>query len=135
MRRTDDRPEVGFSARVPETEKRALESILSATSGKTWFVRTALKQFNDECEPRTHLQAQVTEAILAMREQEPPRMLDNFLVRVPVGEYERFNRMFPDKGATTWFMRGLVKKYLEQSEGRPTPDSYIHEAVMGILQL
>jgi hypothetical protein len=62
-------------------------------------------------------------------------MLDDFLVRVPVEEYHRFNKMFPDKGATTWFMREIIKKYLEQSEGRPTPDAYIQEAVQGILRL
>jgi hypothetical protein len=135
MRRTEDKSEVGFSARVPQIHKHALESILAATSGKTWFIRTALKQFNDECEPNPSLQVEVNEAMIAMRDQEPPRMLDDFLVRVPVQEYERFNQMFPHKGATTWFMRGLIAKYLEQSEGRPTPDLYVQEAVKGILRL
>src|SRR5690242_15578274 len=76
MRRTEDRTEVGFSARVPVIHKQALEAILSATSGKTWFIRTALRQFNDECEPSPALQAEVNHAMIAMREQEPPRMLD-----------------------------------------------------------
>lgn len=135
MRRTEDKTEVGFSARVPAVQKLALEAILSATSGKTWFIRTALKQFNDECESNPTLQVEVTDKILAMRGEEPPRMLDDFLVRVPVQEYERFNKMFPDKGATTWFMRELIKTYLNQSEGRATPDSYVLDAVKGILHL
>lgn len=135
MRRTEDKVEVGFSARVPGIQKQALESILSATSGKTWFIRTALQQFNDACEANPALQTQVTDEILGMRDQEPPRMLEDFLVRVPVGEYTRFNKMFPDKGATTWFMRGLIKTYLDQSEGRPTPDTYVLEAVKGILHI
>lgn len=135
MRRTEDKTEVSFSARVPILHKQALEEILSATSGKTWFIRTALRQFNDACEQRSALQTEVTEAVLAMRDQEPPRMLDDFLVRVPVQEYTRFNEMFPHKGATTWFMRGLIAKYIEQSEGRPTPDAYVLDAVRGILRL
>ena len=135
MRRTEEQSSVGFAARVPALHKQTLEAILSATSGKTWFVRTALQQFNDECETNVGLQSRVTEAILAMRGEEPPRFLDDLLVRVPVQEYHRFNQMFPDKGATTWFLRNLISKYIEQSEGRPTPDVYVLEAVKGILTL
>lgn len=135
MRRTDDKAEVSFAARIPWLHKEALEGILSATSGKTWFIRTGLQQFNDECEPNPSLQGEVTEAILRMRGEEPPRRLEDFQVRVPVQEYIRFNKMFPDKGATTWFMRGLIAKYIDQSEGRPTPDSHVLEAVRGILNL
>lgn len=133
MRRTEDKAEVGFSARVPAVQKEALEAVLAATSGKTWFIRTALAQFNDRCEKSIDLQARVTDAILAMRGEEPPRMLDDFLVRVPVQEYTRFNKMFPDKGATTWFMRKIVAEYLRQSNGRPTPDEFVSDAVTGIL--
>jgi hypothetical protein len=140
MRRTEDKASVGWTARVPALHKQALESILSATSGKTWFVRTGLQQFNDECEKGSAsqaaaLQAAVTESILAMRGEEPPRFLEDFIVRVPVAEYVRFNAMFPDKGATTWFMRRLIAKYIEQAEDRPTPDVHVLEAVRGILKL
>lgn len=135
MRRTEDQVDVGFMARVPGTDKAALEAILTATSGKTWFIRTALHHFNNECEKSTALQAEVVEAILAMRGEEPPRRLEDFLVRVPIEEYTRFNKMFPDKGATTWFMRKVITSYLAQSEGRPTPDAHVLDAVKGILNL
>lgn len=135
MRRTDGQSEVGFAARVPAQQKKALEAILTATSGKTWFIRTALKQFNEACRQDPQLVLKVTEAVLAMRGEEPPRGLVDFLVRVPVQDYNEFNEMFPDKGATTWFIRGAIECYLKQSENRATPDDYVLEAVRGMLGL
>lgn len=135
MRRTDGASEVGFAARVPARQKAALESVLTATSGKTWFIRTALRQFNEACAQDPRLILSVTEAILAMRGEEPPRGLVDFLVRVPVDDYNEFNRMFPDKGATTWFIRGVLDAYLKQSESRATPDEYVLEAVRDVLGL
>lgn len=135
MRRTDGQAEVGFAARVPAKDKSNLEAVLSATSGKTWFIRTALKQFNEACRSDPRLVASVTDAILGMRGEEPPRGLVDFLVRVPVDDYNEFNQMFPDKGATTWFIRGVLAAYLKKSETRATPDEYVLEAVRDVLGL
>lgn len=135
MRRTEGASEVGFAARVPPRDKAALEAVLSATSGKTWFIRTALKQFNEACRLNPSLIPLVTESILAMRGEEPPRGLVDFLVRVPVDDYNDFNDMFPDKGATTWFIRGVIAAYLKKAETRQTPDEFVFEAVRDVLGL
>lgn len=135
MRRLDGQAEVGFAARVPKKDKAALEAVLTATSGKTWFIRTALRQFNEACRADPRLIPVVTEAVLAMRGEEPPRGLVDFLVRVPVDDYNEFNSMFPDKGATTWFIRGAIANYLARAGTLPTPDEYVLDAVRGMLGL
>lgn len=128
VRRDTTAAEVGFTARLPRAEKLSLEAKLPMKGGKTYFIITAVEHFCDLMEKSPTLLAAAKEAIQsALYSEETPRDLESISTRIPTALYERFNRLFPEFGAATWFYRRVVTAYV-QDEGM-TLDDEIRNAV------
>lgn len=134
MRRTPNEP-VTFAARIDREEKNILDNILPMQGGRKWAVEVALEKFCIACEADTKLQIWVRDRVLDARAQEPPRGGDDLQPRVRFDLYERFNKMFGDKGATTWFLRQFVTHYIDVASRHPLPEELVRQAVSRLLHL
>lgn len=134
MRRDTTKPQVGFGARLPREHKDTVEGKLPMLGGKTFLVTTALEQFLDVCETHPPIQRWVHEEIDRMLSSADgaPRGVEETVVQIPSSLYERFNSLFPEFGATTWFMRQLARAYAED-EGESLEEA-IHRVVLKVLE-
>lgn len=135
MRRRPDQAAVGFTARIQSEDRARLDANLPMTGGKTWAVQAALEYFCSLCESDQALQSRVHDAVLQMRAGEPPRQIEELVPQVPLDLYKRFNRMFGEKGATTWFLRSFVSAFNKRMAMHPGIDTDVKEAVRTILGL
>lgn len=132
MRRRPDQASVGFVARIPREDKAALDAVFPF-AGKTWATQRGLEIFCDYCEVHPEFQTYVHDQILHMRAEGPPTNLTEFMPEVPRSLYNRFNSMFPEKGATTWFLRKFVPALTEQMARYERFDAEIRTAVKKVL--
>lgn len=135
MRRSTNQPYVGFAARVPAADKQDFTSVLPMNGAKTWWTETVLKTFLDLCEADPDLQQWVHDQIYTARAEEPPRDLEEMTSEIPTELYKRFNKLFGEKGATTWLVRTVLRSYLNRAAGRPTPEQVVRESVREALGL
>lgn len=49
--------------------------------------------------------------------------------KVPKEHYERFIGLFPQHGATSWFIRTALEKFLSEVENEPSSVDRIQEAI------
>jgi hypothetical protein len=133
MRRDTSQPYVGFAARVPGTDKEALQTLHPMKGGMTWWTETMLEAFLDLVETSPSVQAWVHDQIYEARHVEPPRALEEMIPKVRTDLYQRFNKLFGEKGATTWLIRTMLRTYLQRAAERPTPDQLVKEAVREVL--
>jgi hypothetical protein len=135
MRRRTDATEVGFAARISALDKQSLDAILPMQGGKTWAVETALAHFLDLCEAMPELAQAARDSILRMRDREPPRGdLAELAPRIPVDLYRRFNKLFGDKGGTTWFLREFCFSLIRRVDDRDTIEHDILRSVDDLVQ-
>lgn len=133
MRRDTTKPLAGFAARLPRPHKDTFEGRLPIKGAKTFFVETALTQFLDLAENSPAIQNWVREEIQRMlHEEEKPRGVKETTVYIATPLYERFQRVFPEYGATTWFFRQAVKAFVEDSA--ESIEEQIHRAVLRMLE-
>ena len=128
VRRDTNAAEVGFTARIPRAEKLTLEAKLPMKGGKTYFIQTAVEHFCDLMEQSPSLMGAAKEAIqTSLYMDDTPQDLESISTRIPTALYERFNKLFPEFGATTWFYRRVVGAFA-RDEGM-TIDDEIRNAV------
>lgn len=126
MRRKTNVAAVGFTARISEQDQLDLAEILPMSGGKRWLIETALREFLDLCEKDARLVSFVNDQVMQMREDgRPAEKLVDFLPRVKTDLYMRFNRIFPEKGATTWFIRRFIELYLQDNIGKEPRESQV----------
>lgn len=135
MRRRPDQYTVAFIARIDPHDKQAIDNALPMYGGKTWATETAVRYLCDLCEANPLLQARVHDLVEKMKETDPPRGPDEFEPRIARETFERFNRIFPQKGATTWFLRTWVPIMVEQIEEHTGLEEMVHRSVKSVLQI
>lgn len=72
-------------------------------------------------------------ARLPDNDTEPVRLVE-FAGRVPASLHEEFISRFPQHGATSWFIRTSLEKFLEEVRSLPTPDQAITAAAKRTLE-
>ena len=125
--------EIGFGARIAREDKKRLEAVLQMNGGKTWWMIKSLEFFVEACEASAELQGWVHDEILRLKEEEPAIGPIEFQPTIPRALYDRFTRMFPERGANTWFIRNAVKEYLKVTEELPTHEDMVNIAVQRVL--
>lgn len=135
MRRRDDNANVAFIARIDPNHKKLIDAALPMHGGKTWATELAVRKLCDLTEGSPLLQARVHDLIEKMKETEPPRGPDDFEPRITRETYDRFNLLFPQKGATTWFLRAWVPLLVDHMEEQPPLEEIIERSVKSVLQI
>jgi hypothetical protein len=109
MRRDLNKPEVPWGIRVSSADNEALSAVLPMNGGKTWLVIAGLKAFlelmENSPEHREWAHRQIAQH---SRDPDRPRYHKELSFRVPTDLYIRFNQLFPQIGASSWFIRTLV---------------------------
>jgi hypothetical protein len=117
MRRDTSKPSVDFGARLPRAEKLVWEGRLPGSGGKTFFVAQAIEWFCEAVEGSRDLHQACKVAIQQMLdEKEQLEGLEYTNVAIPTVLYERFQRLFPAYGATTWFFRAVVRAFIAEDD-------------------
>ena len=135
MRRPARQPEVGFGARLPRTDKLAFDAACPQQGGKVWAVEVMLTHFLDLVESDDRLRNWCHSEIERANSEEPPRDLVEFLPKMPRGLYDRFNRICPHHGATSWFLRGVIGEFTRTVAEYPPPEYLPKLAVHKLLRL
>jgi hypothetical protein len=135
MRRDTSKPEIPWSARVEKDDKDTFLALLPMRGGQSWMINTALEKFLNLCD---HDKDAVEEAKRQIHrhmfeDKELSGTLVQFDVRIPNQIYTRFNDHFPMIGATSWFVRTVIKKVNQQLDGFIL-DERIEAAVRTIFQ-
>lgn len=86
--------------------------------GQVWMIETALEKFLDMLDGQPHLIPPIKEAIHRHRyEEQQEGRREEMTVKIPRRLYQRFEDYFPMLGATSWFIRTLVKEVNKQLDG------------------
>jgi hypothetical protein len=134
MRRSKTAAEVGFTARIPQGHKRSITGLLPMTGGKRWFMEAALEEFIELCRNDPTRITWVNDQILQMKEDgRPQEKLEEFLPRVKTDLYTAFNDLFPQKGATTWFIRTLVARFIQDMQEQASFEESVRESVRSMI--
>ena len=114
MRRDLNKPEIPWGIRVSAADNEALSSLLPMNGGKTWLIETGLKAFLDLMEGSpTHREWAHAQIHQANASADRPRRTKVLTFCVPSHLYVRFNKLFPQVGAGSWFVRTLVRATIE----------------------
>lgn len=109
VRRDTSKPEVVWSARVSESSKNTFNHLIPIYGAQSWIIDSALEKFLAIVEARPSLKDQIDGIIHRHRFEETREgRLIEFSVKIRTGLYDRFNNIFPQMGATSWFMRALL---------------------------
>lgn len=135
MKRRADQATVAFIARISPSDKQAIASVLPMWGGRTWATDLAVQKFCELCESNPLLQARVHDLIEQMKGEDPPLGPEDFEPRISRDSYERFNSLFGQKGATTWFLRNWVPAFVEEMAQYPLLDEIVERSVRGVLKL
>lgn len=135
MRRDTSKPEIPWSARVEKEDKDTFLALLPMRGGQSWTINLALEKFLDICDndPRIVLRAKTMIHSHMFEEKDLNGALVQVDVRIPNALYTRFNDHFPMIGATSWFMRTVIKHINQQLDGYIL-DERIEAAVRTIFQ-
>lgn len=127
MRRDLNKPEIPWGIRVSASDNEALSSVLPMNGGKTWLILTGLKAFLElmEASP-SHREWAHSEIVKHNADKDRTRTTKELSFRVPTDLYVRFNKIFPEIGAGSWFVRTLVSATVEElQKGGPTMEERI----------
>jgi hypothetical protein len=116
-RRPDNQPTVVWNVDVKEDVLVRLAGLLPVMGSRAWAINAGLKHFMQQAEASPRLQRFVHEDVQRkLHEEATPTGLMKTNVRVNRDIFERFNRLFPEWGASTWFTRiylGALVDYME----------------------
>lgn len=113
MRRDTRKTEVTWNADVSEETLRELDRLLPITGTRTWAINTGLDEFLTVMENDPKLQEWAHADIQrALHVEDTPRGTKALNVKIPADHYNRFNALFPEWGATTWFIRRFVNQFV-----------------------
>lgn len=120
MRRPDNQPTVVWNCDVKVEVFERLTVLIPVMGARAWAINAMLERFMEQTEASPKLQRLVHEDIQRKLHEEPtPTGLKKTNVRVTRAVYDRFNTLFPEWGASTWFTRvclGAMVDYMEQHE-------------------
>lgn len=126
---------VGFSARVDKAERQLFEVNMPQHGARIWFIQSALKQLLRRVEENPALVEEINAQIVLMLSTKTDDSLGGveFPARVHEQDYQQFNELFPQYGATSWFVRSVLKQFNEASRSWPTSPRQVEMAVDTVL--
>lgn len=131
MRRDTSKAEVGWHCEVPVDQCEALEELLPIRGAFASAITLGLRSFLPRIEHSPELLAAVHEDIQRHLYAEPREGKHRGIgVRIPTSLYTRFNAVLPEWGATTWFIRRLVRALVQEGNALSTQ---IDAAVIRVL--
>lgn len=134
VRRNTDNPYVNWSARVPVETREEFKALIPVVGSQTWFLSTALEKFLAMVEPSQDFQAYCHRDIQQhLHNEAKGSPLAVFSVQIPTELYDRFNALFPEWGATAWFMRRSISSFNKNMEG-VVLDERVEDAVRDMLR-
>ena len=131
MRRTSKAGEVGWHCEVSFDQCALLEELLPIRGAFASVVTLGLRSLLDQLESNRDLLRLVHEDIQRHLYAEPREgKMRGIGFRVPETLYTRFNRVLPEWGATTWFIRRLIRAMVQADNALA---SQVDVAVMKML--
>lgn len=130
--RTGSKDKVVVVAKIPRADYARFMELMPGTGQATWYVRQAFSEFCEQLEADSTLRKRVLAATKHMLEhgEKGGRPL-----RIRIGQptYKRFNRILPEYGVTSWFLRTWVRAYIDHMERLPAPQEQVLIAVTASL--
>jgi len=112
-------PLVNFSARVSLDDKEALDALFPIYGNLQWLVQSGLQGFLAAVREHPDLVRTLTRVInREVAERVQPEPAYNLRVKIARHEYDEFNSLFPQYGASTWFIRNILREFILRAEGR-----------------
>lgn len=102
-----------FSADVSKSTVDALDGFLPIQGSRVALIRLGLEAFCSRVEKERDLISVVNQAISDMLHDDTPRGLADINPKISATLYERFNDLFPQYGANSWFLRNYLDGIVE----------------------
>lgn len=125
-----------FSARIAKDDNERFNDLLPHHGARMWFIRTALDSFlayaREHKEAIGEIETEIRNQVATQFQAEEPLGGVEFTAHVLSDAYNEFNTLLPVYGATSWLLRGAVKRFINQSQGEVLPAKRIQDAVIFI---
>lgn len=134
MLRNPSAKESTFQGRVAASDLALLDRFCPSAGFRTWLFRSALHEFNAQLAAHPELADPIHERIHAMV-QDPQKLRGGAAVQVRIAssEYDAFNAVFPEYGATSWFLRRILSTFIAAIQGYPLMSNLTSEALASLL--
>lgn len=114
VRRNTAKPTVAWAIQVEETDHADFLAIYPLRGAFSGIIAIALQLFLDRLEAEPQLQVWAHEDIgRHLHLEERPERKQLIEINIPTALYERFNRILPEYGATSWFVRRLIEALIQ----------------------
>lgn len=114
--------------------REEFKALIPVVGSQTWFLSTALEKFLAMVEPSQDFQSYCHRDIQQhLHNEAKGSPLAVFSVQIPTALYDRFNALFPEWGATAWFMRRSISSFNKNMEG-VVLDERVEDAVRDMLR-
>jgi len=135
LRLREGQPFTKFSARIPKADRDEFHVLLPQHGSRMWFIRQSLARLLDNVEKNPSVIPEITASIQSMLSAETDSSLGGveFPASVHSQDYRRFNEVFGMYGATSWFVRGVVREYLKLAKDLPSIEKQVNDAVDNLL--
>jgi hypothetical protein len=135
LRRDDTQPTVVWNADVSVEILAQFEAMFPMNGSRTWAITVGLEKFLERAEANPVFLRAVhvgVEQMLADPDDIHKRSIN---LRIPSALYTRFNKILPEWGATTWFIRHLLQQMLTEAAAASfSLDDLLDHSVRNILQ-
>lgn len=109
MRRDTTQPYTFWSARIDQESKETFNNLIPIHGAQSWVIDSALEKFLDIVETSKEMKDNIDGMIQRhLYEEERAGRTIEFGIKIRTGLYERFNDLFPGRGATSWFIRVII---------------------------
>lgn len=134
MRRAVDKPTTFWSARVYAPDKEEFKNLLPLHGAQTACFNIALEKFVAAIKANPELKPAIHDAIQHhLHEEGRSGPTEELTVNVATSKYIEFNELFPEQGATSWFIRRTLCA-LNLQLAHFVLDDRIEQAVRSILR-
>ena len=109
MRRDTSASTVVWAAEIEQSTIESFESRLPMNGARAWVIARGTELFLDFTEHSPRLQKKVRDDLQRMLHAEKRTGLTKINLRLPRDIYERFNRVYPEWGMTSWMIRHIME--------------------------
>lgn len=133
MRRADDQVHVRWSVDVYAPWLDDLEARFPVHGMRAWLIESGIEQFVELCEVMDPAELRALHALIAdtIYNQRAPSPVKRANLNVRRNIHDRFNALFPEQGASTWFVRALVRSWLDRTANFSL-DDLLHGATAAV---
>lgn len=133
LRRNTSQPYVTWNARVGNEDFGSFSQLFPMRGARTWFIEEGLGRFLEAVRSSPELKEFCHDQIAQMLSGENNLVLvKEFPCRISRAKYDEFNKLFPEFGATTWFVRSMIGAVIQVMDERSLAE-YLDSTVQRIL--